>query len=161
MARRWYGKQSAFLIRTPASVAQELFGVVSLTRRLTTHCLGQFSVRVLAEYHAKPYRDEQRALNASWALIREVELLCEGVAVVAARTIIPLSALHRANLQLLHLGNRSLGAFLHTSKNIKKQAVEIQYAQARWSRRARYATPNGSILVTETFLPEYWQQLCH
>ena len=87
----------------------------SLTQRLIHASNGHFSVRVIRQQWLRPNHDEALLLScpiSSKALIREVELLCNGQVWVVARSVIPNSTLRGKERQLKCLGSRSLGSFL-------------------------------------------------
>ena len=160
--------------RVPAQLRDWLLDSGSLTDRLRNACTGCFSVRVIDEGWQRPRRDEARALamrpgGLGW--VREVQLLCDQVPWVFARTVIPVTTLSGAQRQLGHLGDRPLGAFLFADPGMRRAAVElarigpgqVMYAEATaglarmpeaiWGRRSIFRVGGKPLLVTEVFLP--------
>lgn len=119
-------------------------------------------------------RSEARALAVHAdrrTLVREVQLVCDEIAWVHARTVIPRATLTGRERRLAHLGSRSLGAVLFADPTLERAETEIArlvpgdalYASiaaclARppaelWGRRTRYALNGKALLVSEIFLP--------
>jgi chorismate lyase len=158
----------------PGQLRDWLLDAGSLTDRLRLACGGCFSVRIIDEGWQRPRRDEIRVLamrHARLAWVREVQLLCNGVPWVFARTVIPVGTLSGAQRQLLHLGERPLGAFLFADPGMQRGAVElaciapdeVMFAEATaglthqppsiWGRRSVFRVAGKPLLVTEVFLP--------
>ncbi len=142
----------------------------SLTQRLIQASNGDFSVKVIRQQWLNPNHDEALLLGCpitSYALIREVELLCHNEPWVIARSIIPSSTLRGEERQLKSLGNRSLGSFLFKSKAMERGPLQITQAspesltmQTRetiqgslWGRRSVFYLHKRPLLVSELFLP--------
>lgn len=146
----------------------------SLTQRLRTACGGVFSVRVLRQGWSRVYPDEAGQLGVRpnrLALVREVELCCDGIAWVFARTLIPVSSLRGPARRLSLLGSRPLGAVLFADPSVMRGLT--QYARLApghalyesaaaglvpapeflWGRRTLFYLGGKPLLVNEIFLP--------
>ncbi len=162
--------------RVPVHLRHWLLDAGSLTDRIRQTCQGQFRVRVIDEGWQRPRRDETQALSmrpATLGWVRQVQLLCDDKPWVFARTVIPLRTLSGAQRQLVHLGNRPLGAFLFADPRMRREAVELacitpgraMYRQAStglarqpeclWGRRSVFRVGGKPLLVTEIFLPGF------
>lgn len=160
--------------RVPAQLRDWLLDAGSLTDRLQCVCTGHFSVRVISEGWERPRRDEARLLAmrpSTLGWVRQVQLLCDQVPWVFARTVIPISTLSGSQRQLIHLGDRPLGAFLFADPGMQRAAVElaciepgqVMFAEATaglsgkpaaiWGRRSVFRVGGKPLLVTEVFLP--------
>jgi chorismate--pyruvate lyase len=158
----------------PRALLAWLLDSTSLTRRLIQVCEGRFRVRVLAQGRARPQRCEARALGiraGETALVREVQLLCDGQPWVFARTVIPQSTLRGPNRRLARLGERPLGAVLFADRSMTREPVELarigpgqalfegacaglEAAPAEiWGRRSVFRLRGRPLLVSEIFLP--------
>jgi chorismate--pyruvate lyase len=111
------------------------------------------------------------------AMIREVDLLCHGVPVVFARTIIPFASLRGRSRSLTGLGSRPLGAMLFRDPTTRRETV--QYARIRpdqglyasatqhpalsaetlQARRTLFSYKGRALLVNEIFLPALLEPL--
>ncbi len=105
------------------------------------------------------------------ALLREVELRCDGQPWVFARTLIPATSLAGGARRLAHLGDKPLGAVLFADPNTQRLAVEVARITPRhalfmsacshlqapppevWGRRTLFAFAGQKLLVNEIFLP--------
>ena len=132
----------------------------SLTAALTEHSGGNFQVNVLDQRLAVPLWHEQRKLHRPLtraALIRKVELLIHGEAVVYARSIIPLALALNGRKGLAKLGGTPLGHLLFKRGNIrisKRQFAQFEFDDVMIAaRRTPYDYQGSRILVTELFLP--------
>ena len=151
----------------------------SLTQRLIDYSNGQFSVRLRRQGWFRPLRSEAVLLDQPTdclAMIREVDLLCSGVPVVFARTIIPASSLTGRSTTLAGLGNKPLGAVLFQNPTTRRERVE--YAQIRTgqalftaatgnleqtavrleARRTLFCFTGKPLLVNEIFLPSLFDR---
>ena len=145
----------------------------SLTDRLKKACAGCFEVRVMDEGWHRPRLDEARALGmpgSQIGWIRQVQLLCDGIPWVFARTVVPVTTLSGAQRQLAHLGNRPLGAFLFADPGMRRGPVELacirkgqaMFSEASsglkrkpaevWGRRSVFRVGGKPLLVAELFL---------
>lgn len=158
----------------PAELRDWLLDAGSLTDRLRGACAGCFSVRVIDEGWQRPRRDEARVLamrTSTLGWVREVQLLCDQVPWVFARTVIPVTTLSGTQRQLVHLGERPLGAFLFADPGMQRAPVElaclrpgqVMFTEATagltdkpdavWGRRSVFRVGGKPLLVTEVFLP--------
>ncbi len=105
-------------------------------------------------------------------MVREVELLCDGVPWVFARTLIPASSLTGAARQLTRLGERPLGEVLFTHRQMQRGVTEMARLTPRhrlfadasgrlerrvesvWGRRTLFYLAGKPLLVNEIFLPD-------
>lgn len=134
----------------------------SLTQRLIDVSGGQFRVRVTRLHWAMPAIDEARTLSIPFrqqALIREVELCVFGVPWVRAHSVIPVGTLRGEERQLQYLGEKPLGAFLFSSRAMKREALELarfsnEQDEICFARRSVFRLHNKPLLVSEMFLPE-------
>lgn len=152
-----------------------LFDPASLTERIIARCRGDFRVRLLDQRRVRPLRSEAEALGmrpATRAIVRQVQLLCDGTPWVYARTIIPPQTLARKSHRFTRLGARSLGAMLFADPSTQRGAVEIacldpsdrlyhlvtrdrrDRPETIWGRRSLFRLGGKPLLVCEFFLPE-------
>lgn len=164
----------------PTAIPAELYGWLldpaSLTQRLQQLCPGCFRVRVLAQTWGVPRLDERRALGmrtGTRAMIRQVQLLCDDIPWVYARTVIPAVSLRGRLKRLARLGTRPLGAMLFADPAMQRGVVELAcirrgealYADAIhrlrqrpagiWGRRSVFRITGKPLLVSEIFLPDF------
>ncbi len=146
----------------------------SLTRRLQLHCR-DFSVRGVRLSSARPQRDEAALLQLKprqHALLREVQLSCDGVICVFAHSVIPHASLRGPWRGLGRLGNRPLGGALFADPRVKRTHLQFKPLHAHhplfqrasahlaappcslWARRSVFRLGRARLLVTEVFLPE-------
>jgi len=158
----------------PATVLDWLLDKASLTKRLQNACDGKFSVRVLSQGWGRPMLNEAHVLGIPphrAVLIRQVELLCNNIPWVCARTIIPGSTLSGPLRKLAHLKAQSLGAILFASPTMQRDEVEItnidstskthrvlarcgaKLPESLWGRRSVFRVFDRPLLVCEFFLP--------
>jgi chorismate--pyruvate lyase len=164
--------------RRPAGVPDAVFGWLndrgSLTRRLVDACPGRFRVRLRRQAWDMPYTGERRLLGlrrARFALVREVELQCDGTPWVFARTAIPRATLSGGGRRFTLLGERPLGALLFADPATRRGPTEIArllpgqplFEEAcaslgarpgeLWGRRTLFLYSGRPLLVNEIFLP--------
>jgi chorismate--pyruvate lyase len=148
----------------------------SLTARLIAHS-GAFRVQRLHQRSALCLSDEARAIGMRrpgrvWE--REVLLRCDGEPVVFAHTVVPLSNSATDWPLFNALGERSLGTTLFYDPLVRRG--ELEFARLRaghplvlraraalgdpapahavyYARRCVYRRHQGTLLVTEVFLP--------
>ena len=146
----------------------------SLTRQLQLRC-ADFRVRPVRLCRARPQIDEARLLATalrSRILRREVQLHCDGAAVVFAQSILPHRSLHGGWRGLVNLGSRSLGSELFADPRVVRTQLEyrkltrqhVLYHRATeqmkspppalWARRSMFRLHGAAIMVTEVFLPQ-------
>lgn len=145
----------------------------SLTQRLKTRC-ATFRVVPLTTGLARPNPDEYALLElmpGTRAYVREVMLLCDGVPVVFAHSVLPHASLRGGWNGITRLGSRSLGEALFSDHRIERRP--LAYRQLRhghplfrtiakqhpletpsvWARRSVFCLNHHPLLVTEVFLP--------
>ncbi len=121
----------------------------SLTAKLKQK-FDDFSVNVLSQEQGNPYANEGDAIDFSGqCMIREVELLGGGQAVVFARSIIPVT---KDTENLLKIGTKPLGEILFNDVNIQRGQLQITHANKIWGRRSTFIVGNTRVLVSEFFL---------
>jgi chorismate--pyruvate lyase len=161
-------------VNAPAEMRAWLTSAGSLTAKLMAHSRA-FRVQRLHQSMATCLADEAQAVGMvrpvrMWE--REVLLRCDGVPVVFAHTVVPLSA-SASDWPLFNaLGERSLGTTLFYDPLVRRGELEfarirpghplMQRASAAlggidenvlFARRCLYRRRRGSLLVTEVFLP--------
>jgi chorismate--pyruvate lyase len=146
----------------------------SLTQRLIDHCRGKFEVKLRGQGWGAPLPSESRLLGTridEYALVREVELLCDGMPHVYARTLMPKSSLRGRAAHLQGLGSRPLGALLFSDPTTRRTTIEYarllkqhrlyeramasvtSRADELWGRRTLFRYAGKPLLVNEIFLP--------
>jgi len=157
----------------PRSLRPWLSDHGSLTQRLKSHC-ATFRVVPLATGLARPNPDEYALLGmapGSRAYVREVMLLCDGVPVVFAHSVLPHPGLRGGWNGITQLGSRSLGEALFSNHRIERQPLayrcvrhdhplfrtiaehQVPAASSLWARRSVFCLNRHPLLVTEVFLP--------
>lgn len=160
----------------PAELCSWLLDPASLTLRLQQLCPGRFRVRVLSQGWGAPCTDEARLLGMRQgrrAIIRQVQLLCDGQPWIYARTVIPVTSLRGRLRRLARLGTRPLGGMLFADRGMRRGTVELarirsgqaMYAAATshmqqrpaeiWGRRSVFRIAARPLLVSEIFLPDF------
>lgn len=166
-------EQSAVSSQTDEQTLDWLFDQGSLTRRLTHHCAGAFSVLPLLEGWQSLRDDECTALDlplGSCGWVREVYLCGHGQPWVFARSVAAQSALQQGGLNMDQLGSRSLGELLFCDKAFERGTLQVCHyprywlptvdqADDLWARRSRFSRAGLSVLVAEVFLPSLWDAL--
>jgi chorismate--pyruvate lyase len=173
---RWKPNRHYLRADIPRPLCSWLLDTASLTMRLQQLCPGEFRVRVLSQVTGRPTLDEARALGmrqGAGAIIRQVQLLCDGQPWVYARTIIPRSSVRGRLRRLAHLGTRPLDGMLFADRGMRREIVELACIRkgqglfatatrglrskpaAVWGRRAVFRIANRPLLVTEVFLPAF------
>lgn len=155
----WFADNALAKVRLgKLEVTNLIFDRGSLTAALMRISDGQFDVNVLSQKIAVPYWHEQKKLNrplSQAAMIREVELLVHGQAVVFARTIIPITMIGDS---LKKLGKTPLGHLLFKNGRIRVSKREFSLTHLSQdliiARRTPYDYQGKTILVSEFFLPK-------
>ncbi|GHB13688.1 chorismate--pyruvate lyase family protein [Salinicola rhizosphaerae] len=136
----------------------------SLTARLVAASPASFSVRLLRQGIARPYRDEAQALGMPTdrvAWVREVALMSGERAWVSARSVAPLTHIGRRRLRTL--GERSLGSWLFAQPDLERGPIELARlgpaAAGDWIRRSRFRHGAIELLVQECFRFEMAEDL--
>lgn len=180
MGTTWH----AFPSLAPAHMRAWLLHPASLTSLLRQRC-AEFAVRPVFEAVAPAGRDEHRGLRLGRtqpAWVREVQLLCDGIPVVFAHSVVAQRHVRGAWRGLTGLGSRSLGDVLFSDPKVERKAfgfrcLNVAHAlhgraaqplgdsqeialgssqglsQGLWARRSLFVLQGQSILVTEVFLP--------
>jgi chorismate--pyruvate lyase len=144
----------------------------SLTVRLQGR--GGFAVRLLRQELARPTRDEAARLGIradARAWVREVALLCDGIEVAFAHTVLPCRPRGPVTRWLARLGSRSLGSLLFSHSGFVRGEIGFKQLDTRhplfssaqqviggkektlWARRSLFRFRAQSVLVTEVFSP--------
>lgn len=150
---------------------------------LTAHLreLGNVSVHVTREAVSQPWRDEASALSITprapvWT--REVVLKVDGVAFVAAHSIVPLDASSGIWQAMRRLRTRPLAELLYSDSSVWRSPLTSRRIIARdplyrlaaaqmprhephafVARRSVFVRKNAPLMVTECFLPALWSFL--
>jgi chorismate--pyruvate lyase len=170
---RWLGHVAA--VHAAPALRAWLASPGSLTARLRAHCR-QFDVRLLRQGGAACLADQAslvRLARRGRVAEREVLLVCDGLPVVYAQTVVP-ARRSRADWPFFNaLGSRSLGLALFQDPRIERGTLQharlsAHHALARralaalpsldaasvfHARRCLYRRERGLLLVTELFLP--------
>jgi chorismate--pyruvate lyase len=173
-APHWFGRKHYRELSIPAGISDWLTDPSSLTARLQRACPGAFEVRLLGQHRTRPDHSEARALGLRLGVevvSREVQLLCGGVPVVFARSVIPFRTLHGRHRRLAFLGERPLGAYLFAQRALVRDQVELScirpgeklyeiatagidtHGEYVWGRRSLFRLGRKRLLVSEFFLP--------
>ena len=161
-------------VNAPPGLAPWLTAKGSLTARLVAHSRA-FRVQRLRQAAALCLPDEASAIGLArpgrvWE--REVLLRCDGRPVVFAHTVVPMSCSASDWPQFSALGERSLGSTLFKDPLVRRGQLEFAriraghplWQRARdalgggadpiyYARRCLYRRHQGTLLVTEVFLP--------
>lgn len=169
-------------IATPAQ-ARWLTAPGALTARLRK--LGPVTVRVVHEASEGATRDESNALGLHvhapvW--VREVVLLVNGHACVAARSVTPLADSHAGWQAVRRLRSRPLADLLYHDRSIQRSsfasailqpAIPLHaVARQAWAtspsaqafrprflaRRSVFVRAGRPLLVAEAFMPDFWHR---
>jgi len=135
----------------PAHVLPWLLDNSSLTAKLKAK-YPNFRVKVVSQAQTKPYDCEIKMLGCNEndsIIVREVELLGEGLAVVFARSVIPKTP---DTNPLLSIGSRPLGEILFDDPSIYRDQLEVGQHQGSWARRSIFVVGKTKLLVSEIFL---------
>lgn len=160
--------------RVPAGIESWLRDRGSLTARLKRAAKGDFRLNLLRQGWARPLDSERQLLGmrrGSVAMLREVEMLCDEVPWVFARTLIPVRSLQGPARRLASLEGRPLGEVLFADPSMRRGVTQIarllpghalfvsatahlQTAEAIWGRRTLFHLAGKPLLVMELFLPD-------
>lgn len=176
----WVSELQLALLQPDQTTRRLLIDTGSLTRKIIQHCGGRFSVEVLEQKFGRLSHSEREILglrDGETGNTRAVLLHCSSKPWVFARTVIPHYALRRSLRRLTQLGDRSLGAVLHSSRVMERSYVEYArflphhtlYQQAThslkrkpsqlWGRRILYHIDGNPLLVHELFLATFSERL--
>ncbi len=170
----WVDERKLRLSRVPSDTNDWLSDHGSLTARLKCACSGTFRVRVRSQGKDNPFYSEGQLLGmrrGESAIVREVELLCDEVPWVFARTVIPVTSLRGPAKRLTMLGTKPLGEVLFADPRTRRVVMEMARLHARhnlfhtavaslenkptelWGRRTLFRLDGAPLLVNELFLP--------
>lgn len=159
--------------RIPRAIRHWLTDSGSLTRRLRARSV-EFRVRPVATGLTRPNPDELAVLglaDGARAYVREVQLICDGVPVVFAHSVVPIASLRGGWNGVTRLGTRPLGDALFNNPKIRRRPLEYCRVLPRhplfrslqrelafdtpflWARRSLFCLMGRPLLVTEVFLP--------
>jgi chorismate-pyruvate lyase len=144
-----------------------------LTERMRGRCGGEFGLRIVSEGSGLLAPADARVLGVTdlSAFVREIELTCDGSAMVFAQTLVPAATL-AAEPWLSALGRDALGprlarfggavrepleyACLVPGDELARRALHAAGAipDCLWARRARYRLASHNLVVQEVFLPD-------
>jgi chorismate--pyruvate lyase len=145
----------------------------SLTQALKSRC-ATFEVAPLATGLARPNPDEYTLLGIAMSTrvyVREVLLICDGVPVIFAHSVLPYPSLRGGWNRISRLGSRPLGEALFSDHRIQRQPLTFQQlhrdhplfrsierqlpltVRSLWARRSVFSLNQHPLLVTEVFLP--------
>ena len=147
------------LARVPKAFHHWIADQSSLTQRLISLSQHQFKVRLINQGLQPMQVQECLALGdriGAMASIREVELLCEGLPCVYARSVIPVRSLKGKQRRLACLGEQPLGAFLFADPFLKRNKVDVlplDEQRKAWGRRSLFNVGGYPLFVSEFFLP--------
>ncbi len=117
----------------------------------------------------------QPSQNSMW--IREIEWNFKNHVWVVARTIIPLTTLHTKDNGLSELRNQPIGDLMFEDPNLIRKSIELcslnsthpyfqnaseqltHFTEAVWARRSVFYFYGKPLLVVETFLPTFFDDL--
>lgn len=176
----WYGHVNA--LNAPPDLRHWLTGDGSLTAKLKAHSQA-FRVQCLHQRPGRCLTDEAAAIGLHrpgrvWE--REVLLRCDNRPVVFGHTVVPMSATATDWPLFSALGERSLGSTLFGDPLVRRG--ELQFARLRaghplmqrasaalgldgpqilYARRCLYRRRQGTLLVTEVFLPAVLELVLH
>lgn len=169
----WRRYHAFFKRQIPTVTRDWLLDTGSLTQRLIRVCGRRpFRVKLLGESYRYVSLDEAYALgvpNGTRVVMREVQLLCNEIPWVYARSLIPVTSLQGRLRRLKQQGSRSLGSTLFAERTLRRGPLEICRAGsteipggaggmanksvAVWGRRSVFYVQDLPLLVSEYFLP--------
>lgn len=169
---RWRSTGRYIRAELPAASRNWLLDDGSLTLRLTSLGLGEFSVQRLYQGWQLPLLSECKLLGVSpsqRALVREVGLMLADNTVVFARSVFPIASLTGDLAHLRYLQNKSLGAILFKHPGMRRNPFELaqicgdsdylpaalQQGTPAWGRRSRFVMGGRSLMVSEVFLESF------
>ena len=177
--RRTQWQPHALALNAPPPLRPWLLEGGSLTARLKAHS-ETFRVQCLHQHTARCLSDEAAVIGMHrpgrvWE--REVLLRCDNTPVVFAHTVVPMSATAADWPLFSALGERSLGTTLFGDPSVRRGVLEfarlreghplaqramaalalnqeaLPQARILYARRCLYRRRQGTLLVTEVFLP--------
>ena len=157
---KWYSEKHPAVTSVSEGWRNWLYSRASLTERLIAFSGDQFEVRVLSQRWGKPFLHEANSLNIPMHIavrIREVELYCNGEAMVFARSVMPLQVFLDQRHVLANIGTRPLGHLLFKDGQIRvsKRSVSLYQSEQGsvvYGRSTPYRYADKEILVSEFFI---------
>ncbi|HAR56917.1 MAG TPA: chorismate--pyruvate lyase [Idiomarina baltica] len=161
--------QRASDIQLEPTVRDWLLDESSLTAKLRS-LPGSFAVELIGQTAALPFANERSEFpQQTLFVVREVLLTLDERPFVFARSVFPISAADRHNLNLGELGTQSLGQSLFNQPDLTRSTFEVtqlplnhgineinqhfyQQKGPLWGRRSLFETQGQSVLVSEFFL---------
>lgn len=154
-------------------LSQWLFEPGSLTQKLKDNS-DTFEVKILAKSERLLNLDEQQLFvcERQNIQVREVLLLCDGVPVVYAQSLMPLGDLPETVVKLTTLGEKPLGEVIFNEPGMARSKIEVcaydgqtdvavlserlgqPVSHLLWGRRSCFHIDNYALLVSEVFLPQ-------
>jgi chorismate--pyruvate lyase len=173
LAPRWTERLEEIVPAAPRAAAAWLAETGLLTERLRACCGGETGLTLVSLAEAPISGADAAVLRDTdeVALVREVELTCDGRPWVFAQTLIPRATLARQRW-LCALGTAALGERLAAVPGIERGPIEFTRLEpgdrlyhralrdrqeppaSLWARRSWFAIEGDRILVQEVFLPE-------
>lgn len=139
----------------------------SLTSSLRNISENNFEVEVIRQRKSLPFWHETKIPKSSpnvVSVIREVHLKLHGVPVIYARSVIPLELALPGRFGLNNLGSTPLGHLLFRDGRIRNSRREFTTVTKTndipndvFGRRTPYEYRDSTILVSEFFLPSFYQ----
>jgi len=172
---RWLSAGHVHGNRLPAQLRAWLLDSGSLTSRLARCCKGKFRLRLIRQTWQRPLPEESWMLGlrrGSFALVREIYLQCDDVPWVYGRSVIPAHTSTGTERRLARWGQRSLGHYLFSGRDIHRGDMEIAQLAPRdtlyqlacqdhplkvpylWGRRSIFYIKDKPLLVEEIFLTD-------
>lgn len=157
---KWYSEKHPSVTAVSQDWREWLHSRASLTERLIAFSGDQFEVRVLSQRWGKPLLHEANSLNIPMHLavrIREVELNCNGMPMVFARTVMPLQVFLDQRHVLANIGTRPLGHLLFKDGQMRASKRSVSAYQTGpgsvvYGRSTPYRYADKEILVSEFFI---------
>ncbi|MDP4527753.1 chorismate lyase [Alkalimonas delamerensis] len=157
--------QAAASYRLPTAQSDWLLETDSLTARLKSRCQ-HFRVQLLHEQlYPLPAQLHQCLPASGPAMLREVVLWCDEVAVIYAQSWLPQPTLQTV-APLAQLGEQPLGEFIFRHPALVRQPLQLAQLDSRqlglgdicppaplWARRSVFQLAEQPLLVAEVFLP--------
>ena len=146
----------------------------SMTARLKNTC-HNFDVAVLRHEWSEAEPQDLKLLNLKnkKVIVRDVILSCNHTPWIFARAIFPEALVVAMGEDIVHLGKRPLGELLFSQKNTQRSKFQLaelkkddeffqkakdaseQTSEKMWARRSIFHLLQGSLLLTEVFLPQF------
>lgn len=171
---QWHVLNSANRYLIPEVIRPWLIETGSLTKKIKSLCIDEFSVQLISQTVRVITTDERQLLQLSLGnkvIVRQVYLLCGNTVVVYARSLIPVLALHDRFASLDKLGEQPLGEKIFSDPQLERGQIEwvlinaanpIYHTVTRHlvdkpthisGRRSLFYGAKKPILISEYFLP--------